>query len=220
MGVYGTIAVEIKEMGVTKMTDLLFYCYGVLTHILPFLAVLFLWKRKSPFSTPLRFVLPILFGFYVTLVFHITGAGTLWDALDLPPELWFARINPLPFHNEINIVGYALNAVMFMPFGFLVPIVCPENRKLSTVALGGLVFSLLIEASQILSLRGTDVDDLIMNTLGAVLGYCFFRLWAFFIGTRNKGFDAKEPIFWILAIFLGRFLLFNYLGLINLVYGV
>ena len=112
-----------------------------------------------------------------------------------------------------------LNVVMFLPFGFLIPLLCPENRNVFRIALGGLVFSLLIEASQILSLRGTDVDDLIMNTLGAVLGYFLFRLWALLVGTRNLGFDAREPIVWVLVIFLGRFLLYNYLGLINLVYG-
>lgn len=201
------------------MTDLLFYAYGLLTHVLPFLVILFLWNRKKPFPSPVRYVLPILFGFYVTAVFHITGAGTLYEGLRLPPEAYFTRINPFPFCNDIDPVGYALNVVMFLPFGFLVPLMCPENRKFWRVTLGGFGFSLLIELSQILSLRGTDIDDLIMNTLGAIIGFLLFRLWSCIFGTRPKGFGPVEPVIWILAIYLGRFLLYDYLGLINLVYG-
>lgn len=201
------------------MYDLLFYAYGLVTHLLPFLAVLLLWKREKPLSSPVRYAMPIVFAFYVTAVFHITGAGTLYEGLRLKPENFFTRINPYPFANEIDPVGYALNVVMLMPFGFLLPLMCPDLRKLYRVALSGFGFSLLIELSQILSLRGTDIDDLILNTLGAALGYLMFRLWAWFFGSRPKGFSGTEAAVWVLTIFLGRFLLYNYLGLIHLVYG-
>lgn len=201
------------------MYDLLYYSYILATHILPFLAVLVFWKREKPLPTPVRYVLPVLFAFYVTGVFHVTGAGTLWDGLRLPADAYFTRINPFPFANDIDPVGYGLNVVMFLPFGFLIPLMSPENRKLSRVALGGFGFSLLIEVSQILSLRGTDIDDLILNTLGAVLGWLCFRLWARFIGTRPRGFGKWEPMVWTLTIFLGRFLLYDLPGLIELVYG-
>lgn len=201
------------------MNDLLFYLYGLITHIAPFLAVLLLWKREKPLSSPLRYVMPIAFAFYVTAVFHITGAGTLYEGLRMRPENFFTRINPYPFANDIDPVGYALNVVMLMPFGFLLPLMCPGLRKLHRVTAAGFGFSLLIELSQILSLRGTDVDDLILNTLGAAAGFLLFKLWECLFGSRPRGFSAAEAAVWVLAVFLGRFLLYNYLGLINLVYG-
>ena len=85
----------------------------------------------------------------------------------------------------------------------------------------GCGFSALIEVSQLLSLRGTDVDDVIMNTLGAVLGFGLYKLWDRLTGSRFRQQEAaRELPLLILAIFLGRFLLFHRMGLIAVFYGV
>ncbi|MFR2190096.1 MAG: VanZ family protein, partial [Blautia sp.] len=45
------------------------------------------------------------------------------------------------------------------------------------VMLLGFSFSLLVECTQLVTRVGTfDVDDLMLNTLGAVIGYLFFAL--------------------------------------------
>ena len=199
------------------MKDLILYSYALLTHILPFLALLFLRSRKQPLSRPGAYVLPVLFGFYVTLVFHVTGAGTLWDGLR--QDRWFTRINPYPFANDIDPVGYALNVVMLMPFGFFLPLLCPDFRRPGRVVGAGFCFSLLIELSQILSARGTDIDDLILNTLGALLGYLFYTLCARFPLVRSADFRNRELLLWTGAVFLGRFFLCNYLWMVRLLYG-
>lgn len=70
----------------------------------------------------------------------------------------------------INFLG---NLIMFMPIGFFVPLLW--NRKsLGTAALAGFCCSLFIELAQIPQPRGTDVDDLWLNTLGTVLGWLVF----------------------------------------------
>ena len=58
-----------------------------------------------------------------------------------------------------------------MPLGLLVPRLWPQ-RRLGTVTALGLGLSLLVEACQYLLGTGVpDVDDLLLNTLGAMLGY-------------------------------------------------
>ena len=72
----------------------------------------------------------------------------------------------------INFVG---NIVMFMPIGFAIPLLWREIsfRKTVLLAFAG---SLLIEICQYPQGRGSDLDDLWLNTLGAILGYLLFAL--------------------------------------------
>ena len=54
-----------------------------------------------------------------------------------------------------------------------------SNRKWYVVVLFSLLFSLCIEAVQLVTRRGSfDVDDLMLNTLGGFLGYLLFLLMA------------------------------------------
>ena len=81
----------------------------------------------------------------------------------------------------VNIAG---NVVAFMPFGFLLPLI--TERKMNTIKV--FFFSLLLticaELLQLVSRTGAfDVDDLILNTIGGVLGYwCYVLL----LGRRRK----------------------------------
>ena len=69
----------------------------------------------------------------------------------------------------INIVG---NIIMLLPIGFCVPYLWHTSGK-TTVALGA-AFSLAIELCQLATPRHSDVDDLILNTLGVFLGFLLF----------------------------------------------
>lgn len=70
------------------------------------------------------------------------------------------------------------NVIVFMPFGILLPILWPRLGRLWRMALAGLCFSGAIELSQLaVSLlvgywyRMPDVDDLLLNVAGVLLGY-------------------------------------------------
>ena len=78
---------------------------------------------------------------------------------------------------RIPFVGNAfsmivLNILLFVPFGFLLPIVFPGFVKSGEkVFLAGLMFSVGIELTQLFSGRMFELDDIIANSLGALLGY-------------------------------------------------
>lgn len=206
------------------MYELIFFGYEFLIEFVPFLLVLLLRRRRQGISTPPargRFVLPILFGLYIVCVFNVTDVGTLYDALTYRLKYLEGRVNLIPFSRDIDPRGYALNVVMFLPFGFLVPSLWKEMDRLLRVSAAAFSFSLLIELSQMLSMRGTDVDDLIMNTLGAGLGFLLHRAWDKITGSRyraGRSSPAELPL-WIGAMFLGRFLLFHRFWLIGLLFG-
>ena len=68
-----------------------------------------------------------------------------------------------------------LNILLFVPFGFMFPVIHPKLSK-ATITYGFL-FSLAIEIMQYITGRGlADIDDLINNTLGAVIGYLIYRV--------------------------------------------
>ena len=75
----------------------------------------------------------------------------------------------------VNIYG---NILAFLPFGFFLPIISAANRKFFNVALYSFEFSLGIELVQLSFQVGIfDVDDLIMNTIGGILGFILYWLF-------------------------------------------
>ncbi len=80
----------------------------------------------------------------------------------------------------MNVFG---NVLLFLPFGFLLPTLFGRVRGLAKTTLTGFFFSLLVEVLQLISRLGCfDVDDLILNTMGAMVG---FLLFAVCIGIRD-----------------------------------
>jgi glycopeptide antibiotics resistance protein len=76
-----------------------------------------------------------------------------------------------------NIVG---NMLLFLPLGFALPLVSGKFAFVKRVAAFACALSLSIEAVQLLSrfarisYRSVDVDDVLLNTLGAVAGFALF----------------------------------------------
>lgn len=72
----------------------------------------------------------------------------------------------------LNLAG---NVIGFMPFGTLLPVLAREARKCWKTGLISFEISALIEVSQLIFQVGCfDVDDIMLNTLGGLLGYAVF----------------------------------------------
>ena len=129
-----------------------------------------------------RYVLSGLFVLYLCEMFDVVGIPAIQYIR------WEPNISLIPFSDETGWLGVqrVLNAVMFAPFGFLLPVLWCKCRKWKVTVLAGFLLSLTIEVLQMFCFRATDVDDLLMNTLGAFLGYLL--AWLFF----HKKW-AREP---------------------------
>lgn len=159
---------------------------------------------------------------YIAGVFYVTGAGTIYNLKQYGLEPSVLQMNLLPFSDpEYDLTANILNVVLFLPLGFLLPLLWPEWNRPIPVLLYGAAFSLLIEASQLLNIRNTDVDDVLLNTLGAVLGLLLYRLFtALSKRKRLSGCVRRwEAIAYVAAMFAGYFLLFNEFGAAKLIYG-
>jgi glycopeptide antibiotics resistance protein len=72
----------------------------------------------------------------------------------------------------VNIIG---NIIAFVPFGMLVPRLSGRMKHWFLVTLLALEFSFAVEVVQlVLKLGCFDVDDLILNTVGGLIGYVIY----------------------------------------------
>ena len=98
---------------------------------------------------------------------------------------WIPLINLLdyPSTNDIliNLIG---NITMFIPLGIVWPSVYKDLNKHWKILLAGIVFSLVIEILQLPFYdRVSDIDDLLLNSLGFIIGYLLYLFFGFI---KNK----------------------------------
>ena len=74
----------------------------------------------------------------------------------------------------LNLFG---NVFVFSPFGFIVPVISRKSRVVMKMLILTFMLSFCIETIQLLCRVGSfDVDDLLLNTLGGLIGYAIFKI--------------------------------------------
>lgn len=108
------------------------------------------------------------------------------------------RINLVPFVSLfdypefrsalLNLIG---NTTMFIPIGVIWPIVYQKLDSPAKVITAGIGFSLCIELLQLPFYdRVTDIDDLILNSIGYLIGYGLYAL----VKTITKWIQKKNSL--------------------------
>lgn len=99
--------------------------------------------------------------------------------------------------NDRNNAYVVENILLFIPFGFISPCAFKVFRKPHICVAAGFLTSLAIELLQLLTQRGFfQIDDIITNTLGMLIGYIVFALPYFCLciikAHRTKKAGAKK----------------------------
>lgn len=183
-------------------------CLSSIIFILPAMVILryTLWKS---YDFGKRFMV-FLFAIYTIAVFSAVGMPTAYDLQVSPNFHLIPLINIL--HDSVEYVkNTILNVLLFVPMGFLLPVIWQEYRSAKKTVWMGLAISLSIELSQIFTFRLTDIDDLLTNTLGTFLGYycgkkIMFKLPAVSINAQQICVK-HEAVFILGAVFLIGFFL-------------
>ena len=196
------------------MQNMIFVLYPLFCILLP--CMLYVLIQTKGFHRRTNFIHMIwvfIFLYYVYLVLETTGIGTIWEIGLYPGMKLQEEINMIPFRDGISL-SMILNVVMFMPLGFLLPLLWKEYQSLVRTAIIGFCFSCGIEFCQLFNRRVSDVDDLLMNTLGAILGWLiwivFSRITHLKYGRRNQGFGGKEGAVYLALSLVGQFFLYNW----------
>lgn len=135
------------------------------------LVPLFLILNKQYFRNLTKTVCYIFFAIYLSAVYAVVGLPTVnYSRFD-------PNFNVIPFaYMFSDYMNSLLNVLLFMPLGFALPVFWKDFKKLFPTVLFGFSTSLLIEVLQIFTFRATDVNDLMTNTFGTILGWCAARI--------------------------------------------
>ena len=86
-----------------------------------------------------------------------------------------------------------LNIFMFVPLGILIPVLSKKTEKFWIVYLLGAGITCCIECFQLVTRRGVfELDDLLGNTVGTMIGYGIYRLVRYSVKKRKE--NCKEKI--------------------------
>lgn len=208
------------------MKEMALIVYGFACAVLPALLLYFalhvVYQARGIREPRFRLLMILIFSVYVAGVFYVTGTGTIYNIHQYGLSAMVLETNLIPFSDKsIDAVGYLLNVVLLLPLGFLLPMLWPKQNKLWKILFSGAAVSLLIELSQLLNIRSSDIDDLLLNTLGAVIGFMLYRAFSWLIKREDRietGFRV-EAVLYIAVMFLGRFLLYYEIGFAKILYG-
>ncbi len=147
-----------------------------------------------------------LFAVYLAGVYAVVGLPNVrYVRLDL-------NVNVVPFaYMFSDFTNSLLNVILFVPLGFLLPVLWERYGSGCRTVLFGFTLSLVIEILQIFTFRATDVNDLMTNTLGTLLGFGLGKLFARFQPGLASAGDAKDVhivwgLSWGVMFFLQPFL--------------
>ena len=155
----------------------------------------------------------IYFGFilYVLCLFYVvTFQDVSWSTSNYVP---FKEMFRYSFGSRLffkNVVG---NMLMFMPFGFFVAYIL-KLKKVWIMLLLSLIVSLTIETIQSIIGRVFDVDDIILNVIGAILGFLVFKI-VYFLKLKSPSFLKKDIIYNILMVIIIILMLVYMLGIMG-----
>lgn len=87
---------------------------------------------------------------------------------------------------DIRVKNLTGNIIGFVPFGFILPLLSSKFHSFKKVTVASFCLSLTFELLQLIFRFGSfDVDDLILNTLGGMIGYIPIKLVSLYINHRR-----------------------------------
>ena len=154
------------------ISDILIRSISGYVFIVPALILYFLYLKKVGRKQNILHIAAVfLFCYYLFGILTVTGIGYTGTMSFRP------RISLIPFVDMISgPIDTMLNVVLFVPFGFFLPLLYKKYHHIKTVILTGFLFSLSVEILQMFGWGATDINDLITNTIGACLGYFVYYL--------------------------------------------
>lgn len=119
-----------------------------------------------------RELLALIFIIYVLCLFYVvTFQDVGWSSSNFVP---FKEMFRYSFGSKLFIKNVLGNIIMFIPYGFFVSYYLKLKKPLSAFLLILLV-SASIETTQLLIGRVFDIDDIILNIIGGILGFLIYK---------------------------------------------
>ena len=158
-------------------------------------------KEKALFY---KEMMSYLFIIYILCLFYVvTFHDVSWSESNFTPFKEIMRYNIGSKLFFKNVIG---NMVMFVPFGFFVSYFL-KLKKVYSITFFTVITSVTIEFTQLLIGRVFDVDDLILNLIGGIVGFGIYRL-IHNIKDKSPSFLKKDYIYNIIMLLLFGLMIF------------
>lgn len=141
--------------------------------VLSSLRLSYLLKSKENFCL-YKELLNLFFVVYILCLFQVV---TFQDVSSFGTNNFipFKEILRYNFGSRLFIKNIIGNVVMFMPYGFFISYYGKSNKWKGALLLV-LIASTVIECTQLAIGRVFDVDDILLNAVGGMLGYLTYKL--------------------------------------------
>lgn len=99
-------------------------------------------------------------------------------------------------YRNLSVINLLGNFLLFMPMGMILPCTFQKLDRFWKVTLTVLCMILAVEIVQgILRVGSVDIDDVLFNIIGAMLGYCIIRIpFIFNLLKKINLIKEKEPV--------------------------
>ena len=110
-----------------------------------------------------------------------------------------------------NIIG---NIFIFAPLGYFLPLLFNKYTRINTVILVGFIISFLFETCQyLLYLGSADIDDIILNLIGTVIGFAFYQIIIRLVKEKETIKYTITIIFSIIGFVVAGYFVIDYFGI-------
>lgn len=221
-----------QNISLSEMGRLFFLCGSCL---FLYFGGFFLSKYRND-SKPMRINLWIFFILYLVLFLTLTLFDPMWGRNGLSIVHWNHELFQNYIHRSFNIVPFKTifnyikhfngliptqtimynllgNFVCLMPFSFFMLLLFPKQKKRKRFLVTAILFILLIELLQFITLSGSsDIDDVILNVTGALVMYQILKIETLNHFIRNvflleKNKVNKKTLFLIILVFIFTFII-------------
>ena len=134
----------------------------------------FAMRNSSKKSTFHEEFLNLLFIIYILLLFELlTGTeNNSGSGMNLVP---FSEILRYPIGSKMFIYNVLGNILLFVPFGYFVSRYI-KGKSLYQIFIISFITSLTVEILQVKLGRSFDVDDILLNVIGGLVGYLVYKM--------------------------------------------
>ncbi len=153
-----------------------------------FILPIFFLYHKFLFRNGKRTMMYIVLACYFVAVMALVGLPNIrYRSFDV-------SLNVVPFIGMASDFKNAcLNVLLFVPLGMFLPTCWNRYRQMKHTAVAGLSMTCVIEVLQIFTHRATDIDDIITNTLGTLIGYGIVKAatkdFSRYVGSNRKNYE-------------------------------
>lgn len=175
--------------------------------------IIFIKRRKQSFDKKREIMLAI-FTLYIVAIASQTIIPKWVMGVDIDTGKFFFDVymsngwvgtNTIPFRtisgylkvneymdgwDSIAIANLLGNIFLFSPIGFFVPLLWRRMDSFKPILFIGLGVTCFIEGTQYFIGRSADIDDIILNTIGVIVGYGVYLVWKVF-ALQEKVVDCQ-----------------------------